>query len=158
MLFSVYNSWSWKLYRQLLLCTSGLKLTFVTEHGFVLYPLSVTFLILCCLVQHVRHLMLKIDSENNQTSFGESRSTDLHIINDQIQSIYIYVNCITLQTNWDCWLFRLSPELHLKRPVMEGDRWRLDIILQRKAVEYLLIIHCYKRPQYFEDVLFLLIY
>lgn len=109
-------------------------------------------------VQHVRHLMLKIDSENNQTCFGESRSTDLHIINDQIQSIYIYVNCIILQTNWDCWLFRLSPELHLKRPVMEGDRWRLDIILQRKAVEYLLIIHCYKRPQYFEDVLFLLIY
>jgi len=28
----------------------------------------------------------------------------------------------------------LSPELYLKRPALEGDRWRLDKILQRKAV------------------------
>jgi len=29
---------------------------------------------------------------------------------------------------------RLSPELYLKRPALEGDRWRLDKILERKAV------------------------
>lgn len=30
--------------------------------------------------------------------------------------------------------FRLSPEIFLKRPVVEGNRWRLDCILKRKAV------------------------
>ncbi|XP_041354686.1 phospholipase D1-like [Gigantopelta aegis] len=30
----------------------------------------------------------------------------------------------------DWWL---SPEIYLKRPMTEGDRWRLDLILQRKA-------------------------
>jgi len=29
---------------------------------------------------------------------------------------------------------RLSPEIFLKRPVVEGNRWRLDCILKRKAV------------------------
>ncbi|KAB0392709.1 hypothetical protein E2I00_005889 [Balaenoptera physalus] len=29
--------------------------------------------------------------------------------------------------------FRLSPEIFLKRPVVEGNRWRLDCILKRKA-------------------------
>lgn len=31
----------------------------------------------------------------------------------------------------DWWL---SPEIFLKRPMMEGDYWRLDKILERKAV------------------------
>lgn len=31
-------------------------------------------------------------------------------------------------------LCRLSPEIFLKRPVVEGNRWRLDCILKRKAV------------------------
>ncbi|KAK1344144.1 hypothetical protein QTO34_014704 [Cnephaeus nilssonii] len=31
--------------------------------------------------------------------------------------------------------FRLSPEIFLKRPVVEGNRWRLDYILKRKAQE-----------------------
>lgn len=31
----------------------------------------------------------------------------------------------------DWWL---SPEIHMKRPAVEGDRWRLDKILLRKAV------------------------
>ncbi|MGH0119283.1 UNVERIFIED_CONTAM: hypothetical protein FKN15_026963 [Acipenser sinensis] len=31
-------------------------------------------------------------------------------------------------------LSRLSPEIFLKRPVVEGNRWRLDYILKRKAV------------------------
>lgn len=31
-------------------------------------------------------------------------------------------------------LFRLSPEIFLKRPVVEGNRWRLDCTLKRKAV------------------------
>lgn len=31
-------------------------------------------------------------------------------------------------------LHRLSPEIFLKRPVVEGNRWRLDCILKRKAV------------------------
>lgn len=30
--------------------------------------------------------------------------------------------------------FFLSPEIYLKRPVIVGDRWRLDKLLQRKAV------------------------
>ncbi|XP_067674242.1 phospholipase D1-like isoform X4 [Haliotis asinina] len=30
----------------------------------------------------------------------------------------------------DWWL---SPEIYLKRPMLEGDKWRLDVILQRKA-------------------------
>ena len=29
---------------------------------------------------------------------------------------------------------RLSPEIFLKRPVVEGNRWRLDCTLKRKAV------------------------
>lgn len=31
----------------------------------------------------------------------------------------------------DWWL---SPEIHMKRPILNGDYWRLDKILQRKAV------------------------
>lgn len=31
----------------------------------------------------------------------------------------------------DWWL---SPEIHMKRPMLGGDYWRLDKILQRKAV------------------------
>jgi len=31
----------------------------------------------------------------------------------------------------DWWL---SPEIYMKRPILEGERWRLDKILQRKAV------------------------
>lgn len=31
-------------------------------------------------------------------------------------------------------LHRLSPEIFLKRPVVEGNRWRLDCTLRRKAV------------------------
>jgi len=31
----------------------------------------------------------------------------------------------------DWWL---SPEIYLKRPIIEGERWRLDKILERKAV------------------------
>lgn len=30
----------------------------------------------------------------------------------------------------DWWL---SPEIYMKRPVMDGDYWRLDKLLQRKA-------------------------
>ncbi len=33
-----------------------------------------------------------------------------------------------------CVICRLSPEIFLKRPVVEGNRWRLDSILKRKAV------------------------
>lgn len=33
----------------------------------------------------------------------------------------------------DWWL---SPEIYLKRPVTEGDYWRLDKILERKAVSH----------------------
>ncbi len=35
----------------------------------------------------------------------------------------------------DWWL---SPEIYMKRPVIDGDYWRLDKILQRKAVSFLL--------------------
>ena len=31
----------------------------------------------------------------------------------------------------DWWL---SPEIYMKRPMVEGERWRLDKLLQRKAV------------------------
>ena len=31
---------------------------------------------------------------------------------------------------------RLSPEIFLKRPVVEGNRWRLDCTLKRKAVSW----------------------
>lgn len=30
--------------------------------------------------------------------------------------------------------FFLSPEIYLKRPIIQGDKWRLDKLLQRKAV------------------------
>ena len=33
----------------------------------------------------------------------------------------------------DWWL---SPEIYLKRPVFTGNKWRLDTLLQRKAVRY----------------------
>lgn len=33
----------------------------------------------------------------------------------------------------DWWL---SPEIYLKRPANEGDYWRLDKILERKAVSH----------------------
>ncbi len=32
----------------------------------------------------------------------------------------------------DWWL---SPEIYLKRPVFEGNQWRLDAVLHRKAVK-----------------------
>ena len=31
---------------------------------------------------------------------------------------------------------RLSPEIYMKRPITEGDKWRLDVILKRKAVSF----------------------
>lgn len=34
----------------------------------------------------------------------------------------------------DWWL---SPELYMKRPVIQGQVWRLDHILKRKAVSYI---------------------
>lgn len=37
----------------------------------------------------------------------------------------------------DWWL---SPEIYMKRPVVEGERWRLDKILQRKAVNKLYVL------------------
>ncbi|XP_023379851.1 phospholipase D1 [Pteropus vampyrus] len=40
-------------------------------------------------------------------------------------------------TDW--WL---SPEIFLKRPVVEGNRWRLDCILKRKAVQVLRMSIC----------------
>lgn len=33
----------------------------------------------------------------------------------------------------DWWL---SPEIYMKRPTIDGDYWRLDKILQRKAVSF----------------------
>ena len=39
-------------------------------------------------------------------------------------------------------LIRFSPELHMIRPSTENDYWRLDRILQRKAV-----ILCYLKPK-----------
>ena len=39
----------------------------------------------------------------------------------------------------DWWL---SPEIYMKRPTLDGDYWRLDKILQRKAVSYLSILFC----------------
>lgn len=36
----------------------------------------------------------------------------------------------------DWWL---SPEIYMKRPVLDGDYWRLDKILQRKAVSFFLL-------------------
>lgn len=38
----------------------------------------------------------------------------------------------------DWWL---SPEIHMKRPQLNGDYWRLDKILQRKAVSTPVIFH-----------------
>lgn len=37
----------------------------------------------------------------------------------------------------DWWL---SPEIYLKRPAIEGNYWRLDTLLQRKAVSKSLIL------------------
>lgn len=36
----------------------------------------------------------------------------------------------------DWWL---SPEIYMKRPVLDGDYWRLDKILQRKAVSFFFV-------------------
>jgi phospholipase D1/2 len=36
----------------------------------------------------------------------------------------------------DWWL---SPEINMKRPLVDGDYWRLDKILERKAVSYFYI-------------------
>ena len=33
--------------------------------------------------------------------------------------------------------FFLSPEIYMKRPVVVGDKWRLDKLLQRKAVSFI---------------------
>jgi phospholipase D1/2 len=46
--------------------------------------------------------------------------------------------------------FFLSPEIYLKRPVIQGDIWRLDKLLQRKAVIYYFItdIKCRKTWKY----------
>ena len=38
----------------------------------------------------------------------------------------------------DWWL---SPEIYMKRPISNGDYWRLDKILQRKAVSIVMILH-----------------
>lgn len=50
--------------------------------------------------------------------------------------------CFVLQTTYAVffpllYFLRLSPEIFMKRPVVEGNRWRLDCILKRKAVSEL---------------------
>uniref|UniRef100_A0A671T1L9 Phospholipase n=1 Tax=Sinocyclocheilus anshuiensis TaxID=1608454 RepID=A0A671T1L9_9TELE len=45
-------------------------------------------------------------------------------------------------TDW--WL---SPEIFLKRPVVEGNRWRLDWILKRKAVRVRIFVMLYKEVE-----------
>lgn len=39
----------------------------------------------------------------------------------------------------DWWL---SPEIYMKRPVFEGNKWRLDTILKRKAVSHQELTPC----------------
>lgn len=40
----------------------------------------------------------------------------------------------------DWWL---SPEIYMKRPIVEGDKWRLDNLLHRKAVRLLFYVMSY---------------
>jgi phospholipase D1/2 len=40
--------------------------------------------------------------------------------------------------NW--WL---SPEIYMKRPFVDGDYWRLDKILHRKAVSFCCVLLCH---------------
>lgn len=53
-----------------------------------------------------------------------------------------WAQCFVLQTTYAVffpllYFLRLSPEIFMKRPVVEGNRWRLDCILKRKAVSEL---------------------
>ena len=50
--------------------------------------------------------------------------------------------------------FFLSPEIYLKRPIILGDKWRLDKLLQRKAVNIINII-CALRSTFDLDILFI---
>ena len=42
--------------------------------------------------------------------------------------------------------FFISPEIYLKRPVILGDKWRLDKLLQKKAVKIIIISYKKSNP------------
>lgn len=69
--------------------------------------------------------------------FGVDTSTSLPDKNQSLVSLSLFslcADCVCRVCAFVLVSVRLSPEIFLKRPVVEGNRWRLDCILKRKAV------------------------
>lgn len=63
--------------------------------------------------------------KNNKSSWFVDGSSFMSAVADAIECAKEEI----MIADW--WL---SPEIYMKRPVFEGNKWRLDTILQRKAV------------------------
>ncbi|XP_041354689.1 phospholipase D1-like isoform X2 [Gigantopelta aegis] len=74
--------------------------------------------------QKNRFLSYAPERENSHARWFVDGSSYFEAVADALENAKeeIYIS--------DWWL---SPEIYLKRPMTEGDRWRLDLILQRKA-------------------------
>ncbi|OXA43953.1 Phospholipase D1 [Folsomia candida] len=117
------------------------------EHGIVISNLSRRLVVKCWTkrkakewLEHLRKLMSTevargFIGENRFLSFAPIRSSCdaswfvdgssyMSTVADAMEAAHdeIYIS--------DWWL---SPEIYMKRPIVEGERWRLDKILQRKA-------------------------
>lgn len=72
--------------------------------------------------------------KNNKAQWFVDGSSFMSAVADAIESAQEEI----MIADW--WL---SPEIYMKRPVFEGNKWRLDTILQRKAVSYLFISYLF---------------
>ena len=68
-----------------------------------------------------------IEDENKKTQFCSEKLSQ-YLVNCRAGSFGLTVMYVFFT------LCRLSPEIYMKRPITEGNRWRLDSILKRKAV------------------------
>lgn len=119
-----------------------------TKYGIRIENLSRTLIIKCNSYRHARWWGQEIEKfirEHAAVYLKDQRFTSFASVDEGILSKW-YVNAKgyfedvadalenaqeeIFITDW--WL---SPEIFLKRPVMEGNHWRLDYILKRKAVQ-----------------------
>jgi hypothetical protein len=101
-------------------------------------------------LDHLRKLMA---TEVARGFIGENRFLSFAPIRKGVQGLWFvdgasYMSAVAdalEAANEDIYIsdWWLSPEIYMKRPIFEGERWRLDKILQRKAVRFTSFAFCF---------------
>uniref|UniRef100_A0A671XBD9 phospholipase D n=1 Tax=Sparus aurata TaxID=8175 RepID=A0A671XBD9_SPAAU len=113
-----------------------------TKHGVRIDSLSRSLVLKCSSYRHARWWGQAI--EGFVQKHGSAFLTDHRFGSFAREEVNIPAKCqkkwgnrsVDQQDTVMCvFLCRLSPEIFLKRPVVEGNRWRLDNVLRRKALQ-----------------------